>query len=1045
MARTTDTFAAITDELIEALGEEITALKKGLGTQRHALRDGRRTGAVAGRYLYTFLLEWELNIPEDSPAQLVVGDHSYEAVVTGLEGFEVFLAVRDDLGPRVPSATLVVAPYYLLELLQKRLTEARDGDITVNTDMALKLFGRAAGKQINPVRSLAPELAAELNEEQRQAVLHSLGHEVSFIWGPPGTGKTRTIGALVRVLADRGERVLVTSHTNAAVDAALIPVVRHLPAREVEDGAVIRVGPPQLQDHEVVNNTLEAVVERKGADLRKRQQDLEHQRDRLAAEVRRLKSALSAIAAVRRAENQIRDLERALDQVDQELDDLEHRVEAEDSLLQQLEQKLQQAEEMGWFRRVLSGLNPEAIRREMATHRQAIENLGRRHTELKRWKLEAEKQLADARTALENARQRLARLGELPPESQLQRDLEQAEQAQERVEAALAQVARELEELEARVLSEARVIGATLFRLAIMEPLYQRSFDTVIVDEASMVPLTNLWFAAMLASKRVVITGDFRQLPPIAAASDPEDYPKAARWLRRDVFQEAGVVGADGRVNLQDQRLASLRKQYRMHSKIGDLVNALVYARDGHPLEHEADEGELEPIIDAVPEPGAPLVLCDTGQAQPWCAREPGGYSRYNIYSAVTSVRLAAAALAQGVERVGIVAPYRVQVRLIQALVQEYGLSPAQVEVATVHRFQGGERDLIVLDLVDGPPYKIGKLLQGGFPTEAARLLNVACSRAKGKLVVVAHVPYLEQKSSPSDSLRELLDFMGREGRWLDATTVVSHHADPDIAALLRKFRGHAALGNPEGMAGFNEASFYPAFYEDLRKARQRIILYSPFIHVNRLAQVMAELRAAMERGVRVTIVTRATNQASETARLIAEVRAVGATVVEQRDLHEKLAFIDDGVAWMGSLNVLSHRASTEMMLRFANPEVVLKLMELAGTAALIREQDVQEWRRDRWERLKKVLAKKMKPPSCPECSGPTSPQVWKYGPVYACTRKGCRGFVRIPWTLLTATVADLNAPCPACGTGVVTVKRGKNGAFLSCSRYPECRWSDSF
>src|SRR5690606_22258573 len=257
----------------------------------------------------------------------------------------------------------------------------------------------------------------------------------------------------------------------------------------------------------------------------------------------------------------------------------------------------------------------------------------------------------------EEAAQRLKTVGELPPAGELEKSRDRLRQDMAQQEESISRFDRELEELELRVLEEARLIGATLFRLVLTEDLYSKPFYTVIVDESSMVPLTNLWFAAMLAKQRVVITGDFRQLAPIANANDPKKYPMAACWLRRDAFQEAGVVGEDGLVNLQDHRLAPLSKQYRMHPSIGDLVNTLVYSKDGHPLEHMADERELQPIINALPAPGSPLVLCNTSQVNPWCAREPHGYSRYNIYSAVTSVRLAAAALAAGVESVGVVAP----------------------------------------------------------------------------------------------------------------------------------------------------------------------------------------------------------------------------------------------------------------------------------------------------------------------------------------------------------------------------------------------------
>jgi superfamily I DNA and/or RNA helicase len=88
-----------------------------------------------------------------------------------------------------------------------------------------------------PVFAPAPAwtpLDQELNAPQRAAVALALSAaELALVHGPPGTGKTRTLVEIVRQLLERGERVLCTAASNAAVDnlgerlaAAGVPFVR---------------------------------------------------------------------------------------------------------------------------------------------------------------------------------------------------------------------------------------------------------------------------------------------------------------------------------------------------------------------------------------------------------------------------------------------------------------------------------------------------------------------------------------------------------------------------------------------------------------------------------------------------------------------------------------------------------------------------------------------------------------------------------------------------------------------------------------------------
>jgi DNA replication ATP-dependent helicase Dna2 len=73
---------------------------------------------------------------------------------------------------------------------------------------------------------LALEFAEELNSDQRNAVERVMtATDYTLIQGLPGTGKTKVIAFVARLLAAHGNRVLITSYTNAAVDNVLLKLI----------------------------------------------------------------------------------------------------------------------------------------------------------------------------------------------------------------------------------------------------------------------------------------------------------------------------------------------------------------------------------------------------------------------------------------------------------------------------------------------------------------------------------------------------------------------------------------------------------------------------------------------------------------------------------------------------------------------------------------------------------------------------------------------------------------------------------------------------
>ncbi len=69
------------------------------------------------------------------------------------------------------------------------------------------------------------ETIAGLDEAQKEAFQAALDYDITFIWGPPGTGKSFTLAAIIRALFLTLERTAVCCVSNVAVDQLVNKVV----------------------------------------------------------------------------------------------------------------------------------------------------------------------------------------------------------------------------------------------------------------------------------------------------------------------------------------------------------------------------------------------------------------------------------------------------------------------------------------------------------------------------------------------------------------------------------------------------------------------------------------------------------------------------------------------------------------------------------------------------------------------------------------------------------------------------------------------------
>jgi hypothetical protein len=107
------------------------------------------------------------------------------------------------------------------------------------------LADRLAAGRLDPLPPGTNDYPPGFLPSQRTAYRACTEPGLHAVWGPPGTGKTRVLARAIEDLVRRGQRVLLVSTANIAVDNALKEVVKNIPT---DQGQVIRVGPPHLPE-----------------------------------------------------------------------------------------------------------------------------------------------------------------------------------------------------------------------------------------------------------------------------------------------------------------------------------------------------------------------------------------------------------------------------------------------------------------------------------------------------------------------------------------------------------------------------------------------------------------------------------------------------------------------------------------------------------------------------------------------------------------------------------------------------------------------------
>lgn len=712
----------------------------------------------------------------------------------------------------------------------------------------------ALGRWLNPQAVAAQPVAVAqnplvevvpLNAEQREAVHQALANPLTVISGPPGTGKSQVVIALLANAALQGKTVLFASKINKAVD-----VVEARVNRQGQRPILLRVGPNHphaLGEYLVALLGAAALGE-----------DQERFRE-CEARNTELQKRVAAVGIV---------LQSVID-LWKEVDRLEQQVEQTRNLLG----------EQGFA--LLRKLDWEALEGHVATLRSAIRRANKveQNPVLKSiWPLVSKgrfRRVAEAGTPL---RVELGQLGcplpiEIPESSSIDKWIRLAALLTDRMPQMLEalQYFQKLDELNQsesmdvlarksrNLMAESSVCAEELWRvwlrlqpsrmtaaqrtwinnitaqLALMMggnnppapgqavfrqmlqqipalvpcwavtslaarnriPFEPGIFDLLVIDEASQCDIASA-LPLLFRAKQVVILGDQKQLPHISRVTEQQDQQLLANhglleervgwsYSVTSLFKLAGsLCGPSNTVMLRDH--------HRSHAQIIEFSNKRFYDES---LRLATRYDRLR-----IPYPGQPAIRWVDVQGTTTFAPgvEGGAVNEAEAQAVVVEVERL---IQDGYEgSIGVVTPFRAQVNRIRQVVSQragltQGLGTADFLCEAVHGFQGDERDVMIFSPAVSDTMPRGARWFVDASRDRVNLFNVAVTRARATLIVVGNRNAM--RNCQSEHLREFV----RYTESLEATQLENNPVPPTVGY------DYPAVPNEDRVSKW-ERYFYP-------------------------------------------------------------------------------------------------------------------------------------------------------------------------------------------------------------------------------------------
>ncbi len=241
--------------------------------------------------------------------------------------------------------------------------------------------------------------------------------------------------------------------------------------------------------------------------------------------------------------------------------------------------------------------------------------------------------------------------------------------------------------------------------------------DYVIIDEASQVDLITA-VLALSCCRNVIIVGDMKQLPQIVNINIKQQICTEVTNEAYDYFKE-NILSSILKLYKNTVPCTTLREHYRCHPQIIEFCNKQYY--DGELIAYTKEDMSE-----------APLLLYKTAQGNHM--RELTYDKKKKVYNqreldVIVNEVLENKEL-ENKENVGFVTPFRKQVSKAESLLDE------EIQCDTVHKYQGREKDIMIMSTVLDETYAGIKRLEF---VDDSQMVNVAVSRAVKQFILVTN------------------------------------------------------------------------------------------------------------------------------------------------------------------------------------------------------------------------------------------------------------------------------------------------------------------